>query len=96
MNRDHNTAQERITPLQSKWQDPIQKRVEILFEFTVSNSKPTIYRAVKAIDGSFRMEKRGQNAKKFKTIMRCGLEEGLHQFRMAIEAYFRNLARSEK
>lgn len=89
MNRDHNTEQERITPLRSKWQDPIQKGVEILFEFTVSNPKPTIYRAVKAIDGSFRMEKRGEHANKFRVAMYCGSQDCLYKFRESIELYYR-------
>ena len=75
---------------------PIQSRFEVLFEFNVRSPKLTLYRAVRTTDGSFRMEKRGQNAKMFKTIMRCGLEEGLHQFRIAIENYFRNQARDGK
>ena len=75
---------------------PVRSRIEVLFEFNVRNPKLTFYRAVKATDGGFRMEKRGQNAKKFKTIMRCGLEEGLHQSRIAIETYFRNQTRGGK
>ncbi len=65
----------------------IRAKIEILFEFTVSNPKPTIYRAVKAIDGSFRMEKRGVNAKKFRTAMSCGYENCLFKFREALEFY---------
>ncbi len=72
---------------------PDRSTLEILFEFQVSNLKLTFYRAIKTIDDSFRMEKRGQNAKKFKAIMRSGFEEGLHQFHIANEIYFQNLIR---
>ena len=75
---------------------PARSKIEILFEFHTWNPKLTFYRAVRTTDGGFRMEKRGQNAKMFKTIMRCGLEEGLHQFRIAIETYFQNLKRGKK
>ncbi len=40
-----------------------RRQIEILFEFKISNPYPTIYRAVKVIDGSFRMEKKGEPAK---------------------------------
>ena len=75
---------------------PVRSRIEVLFEFNVRSPKLTFYRAVRATDGGFRMEKRGQNAKKFKTVMRCGFEEGLHQFRISMETYFQNPPRSEK
>ena len=66
-----------------------QRQIEILFELKVSNPWPTIYRAVKAIDGSFRMEKRGEHAKKFRPAMFCGSESCLHKFREALEFYVR-------
>ena len=64
-------------------------RIEVLFEFSLPKPKPTLYRAVQATDGSFRMEKCGQNAKSFRTIMWCGSEDGLHRFRADIEFQFR-------
>ena len=71
--------------------DPVQaqaqRRIEILFEFSVTRPKPTFYRAVRATDGSFRMEKRGQNAKKFRPAMWCGSEESLFKFKEAVEFY---------
>ena len=66
-----------------------RRQIEILFEFRVSNPKPTIYRGVKAIDGSFRMEKRGEYAKKFRSVMCCGAENCLYKFRESVEIYFR-------
>ncbi len=66
-----------------------QRQIEILFEFKISNPWPTIYRAVKAIDGSFRMEKRGEHAKKFRPAMSCGSESCLYKFREALEFYVR-------
>lgn len=65
------------------------KRIEILFEFSVPKPKLTFYQAVKAVDGSFRMQKRGEHAKNFRPIMWCGSEESLFKFREATEIYFR-------
>ena len=67
-----------------------RRQIEILFEFKVSNPWPTIYRAVKAIDGSFRMEKHGEHAKKFRPAMSCGAESCLYKFREALEFCSRN------
>ena len=64
-----------------------RRQIEILFEFKVSNPYPTVYRAVKAIDGSFRIEKRGEYAKKFRSAMSCGSESCLYKFREALEFY---------
>ena len=61
------------------------RRIEILFEFSVTRPKPTFYRAVRATDGSFRMEKRGQNAKKFRPAMWCGSEESLYKYKECAE-----------
>ena len=63
----------------------IRQRVEVLYEFSIKKPKPTFYRAVRATDGTFRMEKRGQNAKKFRTAMWCGSEESLLKFKEAVE-----------
>ena len=68
----------------------VQRQIEILFEFKVSNPYPTIYRAVKALDGSFRMEKRGEHAKNFRPAMACRLESCLFRFREDLEFYSRN------
>ena len=68
---------------------PVRSKIEILFEFTAFDPKRTFYRAVKAIDGSFRTEKRGEHAKKFRDAMWCGSEESLTKFREAIEFYSR-------
>ena len=68
---------------------PMRSKIEILFEFNMWNPKLTSYRAVKAVDGSFRMEKRGQHAKKFRTAMWCGSEDCLSKFRDAVEFYSR-------
>ena len=64
-----------------------RRQIEILFEFKVSNPWPIIYRAVKAIDGSFRMEKRGEYAKAFRPVVFYGSESGLYKFREALEFY---------
>jgi len=68
---------------------PVRSKIEILFEFSVPKPKLTFYRAVKAIDGSFRVEKRGEHAKKFRSIMSCGAEQSLFKFRESVESYFR-------
>ena len=65
----------------------ICRRVEILFEFSIQKPKPTLYRAVRATDGSFRMERRGLNAKKFRPAMWCGSEDSLLKFKHAVECY---------
>ena len=64
-------------------------KVKIIFEFTVLTPKLTFYRGVKAVDGCYRMEKRGAAAKAFRSVMVCGSEEVLHKYRMAVESYFR-------
>ena len=65
----------------------IRHRVEVQFEFSIQRPKPTLYRAMRAADGSFRMEKRGLNAKKFRPAMWCGSEESLLKFKEAVEYY---------
>lgn len=60
-------------------------RVKVIFEFSVSKPKLFFYRAVQAIDGSYRMEKRGANAKTYRAFMWCGSEEGLYHHRQAVE-----------
>ncbi len=65
-----------------------KSKVEVIFEFSVLKPKPTLYRGVSAVDGSFRMEKRGKNAKKFRAVMWCGSVESLFKFRETIEPNF--------
>ena len=64
-------------------------KLKVIFEFTVLTPKLTIYRGVKAADGSYRMEKRGATAKAFRSVMLCGSEELLYKYRRAVESYFR-------
>ena len=68
-------------------QPPVRSKIEILFEFNVRNPKLTFYRAVRALDGSFRMEKRGEHAEKFRSAMFCGAQDCLYKFRESIELY---------
>ena len=68
---------------------PVRSKIEILFEFNVRTPKLTFYRAVRAIDGSFRMEKRGAHAEKFRSAMFCGSQDCLYKFRESIELYYR-------
>ncbi len=77
-------------------QNRVRPKFKISFEFSVSKPKRTFYRAVRAIDESFRIEKRGENAQKFKPTMWCGSEDGLLNFRIAVETYYQNLPRSKK
>ena len=72
--------------------DP-RSRVEVLFEFSVPKPKFTLYRALRTIDGGYRVEKRGPNAKLFRAVMWCGSEESLLTFRQAIESHFGNKGR---
>ncbi len=60
-------------------------KVEVIFEFSVLTPKPTLYLGVRAVDGSFRMEKRGHSAKKFRAAMWCGSLESLFKFRENVE-----------
>ena len=68
---------------------PCSRRIEVLFEFSVTRPKLTLYRAVRATGGGFRIEKRGENSKRFKTVMWCGSKESLFKFQEAIESQFR-------
>ena len=63
----------------------VLSRVKVLFEFSVPKPKVAYYRAVQSQDGSFRMEKRGLNAKHYRTVMWCGSVSGLYDFRAAVE-----------
>ncbi len=83
MTGKQNLAEQELSPLQSR------RQIEIIFEFSVLKPKPTLYRGVKSIDGGFRMEKRGENAKKFRPAMWCGSVEGLFKFREAVEYFCR-------
>lgn len=65
----------------------LRKKVETIFEFSVAKPKPTLYRGVRGIDGGFRIEKRGQNAKKFRSATSCGYVESLFKFRESVEFY---------
>ena len=62
-----------------------QYKIATLFEFSVVKPKMTFYRGVRARDGSFRMEKKGENAKNFRAVMWCGSEESLWKFRESVE-----------
>ncbi len=64
-------------------ESPTRKAVIVIFEFSVLKPKITLYRGVQATDGSFRMEKRGLNAKKFKPFMWCGSRESLYRYHEA-------------
>lgn len=52
--------------------------MKIIFEFSVLKPKAIIYRGVQASDGSYRMERRGLTAKKFKSYMWSGSIESLY------------------
>jgi len=54
------------------------KIINIILEFSVVRSKAIIYRGVQASDGSYRMEKRGITAKRFKPYMWSGSIESLY------------------
>lgn len=62
-----------------------RQKIKVLFAFTVPKPKLTHYRAVQSTDGFYRMEKRGELAKKFKPFMWCGSEQSLYQHKEAIE-----------
>jgi hypothetical protein len=51
---------------------------KIILEFSVLKPKAIVYRGVQAKDGSYRMEKRGLTAKKFKPYMWSGSIESLY------------------
>ncbi len=61
--------------------------IKIIFEFSVPKPRPTFYRGVQAVDGSFRMEKRGHNAKHYRAFMWCGSAQGLYQHREAVKNF---------
>lgn len=73
-----------------------KSKIEVIFEFSVLKPKPTLYRGVRAVDGSFRMEKRGQSAKKFRATMQCGSVESLFKFRESVEFYCGKLTRRKR
>jgi len=60
-------------------------KITVIFEFIVTKPKATFYRGVQATDGSYRMEKRGFAAKKYRAIMWTGSEDGLVRFRESVE-----------
>ena len=62
-----------------------QYKVATLFEFSVAKPKMTFYRGVRARDGSFRIEKKGETAKSFRAVMWCGSEESLWKYRESVE-----------
>ncbi len=72
--------------IQIKDETPTRKAVTVIFEFSVLKPKIILYRGVQATDGSFRMEKRGLNAKKFKPFMWCGSQESLYQYHESVQA----------
>ena len=47
-------------------------RAEVIFEFSVPEPRLTHYRGVKATDGVYRMEMRGDQAKHFRANSWCG------------------------
>ncbi|MBL7554787.1 MAG: hypothetical protein JNM24_03110 [Bdellovibrionaceae bacterium] len=55
-----------------------RKAIKVILEFLVLNPKGTVYRGVQANDGSYRMEKRGLSAKRFKPYMWSGSIESLY------------------
>lgn len=65
--------------LQQNQQSNRTRHLEIIFEFACPNPKLTNYRAVKATDGGYRMERRGAHAQKFKAFMWCGSKISLYQ-----------------
>lgn len=76
------------TPLKIK--NPVRKSVTVIFEFSVLKPKVIVYRGVQATDGSFRMEKRGLNAKKFKPFMWCGSRESLYRYQELVQVKPKN------
>jgi hypothetical protein len=68
---------------------PSRRQIKIIFEFYALDPRPTYYRGVQAIDAGFRMEKRGQDAKRYKAFMWCGSKEGLYQHREAVERWYK-------
>lgn len=61
-----------------------RKAIKVILEFSVLRPKVIFYRGVQATDGSYRMEKRGLTAKKFKPFMWCGSLESLYQHQETI------------
>ena len=55
-------------------------RTTVILEFSVQKPKVVLYRGIHATDGSYRMEKRGLNAKKFKPFMWSGSLESLYRY----------------
>lgn len=56
----------------------LRKTMKVVLEFSVLNPKETVYRGVQANDGSYRMQKRGFAAKRFKPYMWSGSIEPLY------------------
>ena len=55
-----------------------RKAIKVILEFSVLKPKEIVYRGVQTNDGSYRMEKRGLAAKKFKPYMWSGSIESLY------------------
>ena len=72
--------------IQINGENSTRKAVTVILEFSVLKPKIILYRGVQATDGSFRMEKRGLNAKKFKPFMWCGSREFLYQYHESVQA----------
>lgn len=69
----------------------MKKRIRVFFTFSAKcNGRIFLYRAVKAIDGGYRMEKKGENAKTYQTIMWCGRIRGLITHYLAIRTIYGN------
>jgi hypothetical protein len=60
-------------------------QIRIIFEFTLLRPKLTYYRGVQGADGGYRMEKRGVDAKKFKTCMWTGSEDRVCDYVKTLE-----------
>lgn len=64
-------------------------RIKVIFEFVLPKPTPTIYRAVQATDGGYRMERRGASAKAFKPFLWCGGKHSLYDHKAAVENWHR-------
>ncbi len=62
------------------------KTIIVLLEFqTVEEGRPFFYRGVQAIDGGYRLEKRGKYATRYRPVMWCGLEDQMRERARAIQ-----------
>ncbi len=89
------SLQKRSSHMKEK-HNPVRHKIKILFIFAIHKLKQTLFRAVSAIDRSFRVDRHSEHTRKFKPAMWCGSEGGLLNFRVAVETYNQNLPRSKK